>query len=113
MTAHPAGAEYDCYPTTWGGRLVALRVVRSELTGDGVFRERFRHEIDAARKVRGPYTAELLDADPDAAPQTLWIPSIAALSPTRPGASPGASGMSSQSLVSTASSSSVLPLKAS
>jgi eukaryotic-like serine/threonine-protein kinase len=57
--------------STPGGRPVALKVMRSELSDDGEFRERFRGEIAAARKVHGLYTAELLDADPDATP--AWL----------------------------------------
>jgi hypothetical protein len=63
--------------STPGGRLVAVKVVRSELGDDSEFRERFRQEIDAARKVHGLYTAEVLDADPDAVPPwlvTAYVP---------------------------------------
>ncbi|MFJ6074376.1 serine/threonine-protein kinase [Streptomyces sp. NPDC093065] len=62
---------------TRGGRPVALKVVRSELADDPAFRRRFGREIKAARKVKGAYTAELIDADPDAAPPwlaTLYVP---------------------------------------
>jgi hypothetical protein len=63
--------------STPGGRLVALKVVRSEFSEDNEFLVRFRQEIDAARRVRGLYTAELLDADPDATPPwlvTAYVP---------------------------------------
>ncbi|MFE5601265.1 serine/threonine-protein kinase [Streptomyces coelicoflavus] len=62
---------------TRGGRAVAIKVVRSELADDQTFRRRFSREIKAARKVKGAYTAELIDADPDAAPPwlaTLYVP---------------------------------------
>ncbi|MEV6885819.1 serine/threonine-protein kinase [Streptomyces sp. NPDC051135] len=62
---------------TRGGRPVAVKVVRSELADDPAFRRRFGREIGAARKVKGAYTAELIDADPDAAPPwlaTLYVP---------------------------------------
>ncbi|MFF5443966.1 serine/threonine-protein kinase [Streptomyces sp. NPDC012888] len=62
---------------TRGGRPVALKVVRPELAEDPEFRRRFRREVEAARRVRGAYTAELIDADPDApAPwlATLYVP---------------------------------------
>ncbi|MFE0729876.1 serine/threonine-protein kinase [Streptomyces antibioticus] len=62
---------------TPGGRPVALKVVRPELADDPDFRRRFGREIKAARRVRGAYTAELLDADPDAVPPwlaTLYVP---------------------------------------
>ncbi|HEY1176440.1 MAG TPA: serine/threonine-protein kinase [Phytomonospora sp.] len=48
------------------GKLVALKLIRQELTLDDGFRMRFRAEIDAARRVSGPFTASILDADPDA-----------------------------------------------
>ena len=56
---------------TPAGRPVALKVVRSELSGDQDFRSRFRQEIQAAQRVRGLYTAELIDADPAADPPWL------------------------------------------
>ncbi|MEU5078878.1 MULTISPECIES: serine/threonine-protein kinase [Streptomyces] len=62
---------------TRGGRPVALKVVRPELADDPDFRRRFRREVTAARRVRGAYTAELIDADPDATPPwlaTLYVP---------------------------------------
>ncbi|MFG3250687.1 serine/threonine-protein kinase [Streptomyces sp. NPDC048187] len=62
---------------TRGGRPVAIKVVRSELADDPTFRRRFGREIGAARKVKGAYTAELIDADPDAAPPwlaALYVP---------------------------------------
>ncbi|KPC63042.1 serine/threonine protein kinase [Streptomyces sp. NRRL WC-3753] len=62
---------------TRGGRPVAIKVVRSELADDPTFRRRFSREIKAARKVKGAYTAELIDADPDATPPwlaTLYVP---------------------------------------
>ncbi|MEU9924811.1 serine/threonine-protein kinase [Streptomyces griseoluteus] len=62
---------------TQGGRPVAIKVVRSELADDPAFRRRFRREIAAARRVRGAYTAELIDADPEAEPPwlaALYVP---------------------------------------
>ena len=56
---------------TPAGRLVALKVVRPELGDDPEFRARFRQEIEAARRVHGLYTAQLLDADPVATPPWL------------------------------------------
>ncbi|OHV44398.1 serine/threonine-protein kinase [Pseudofrankia sp. BMG5.36] len=49
-----------------GGRTVAVKVIRPEYADDPSFRARFRREVDAARRVGGPWTAPLLDADPDA-----------------------------------------------
>lgn len=52
--------------STPAGRLVALKAVRPELSDDQEFRTRFRREIQAAQRVHGLYTAQLVDADPDA-----------------------------------------------
>jgi Protein kinase domain/Concanavalin A-like lectin/glucanases superfamily len=63
--------------STEAGRLVALKVMRPELSDDQEFRARFYREIQAARRVRGLYTAELVDADPDASPPwlaTAYVP---------------------------------------
>ena len=62
---------------TVGGRPVALKVIRPELGDDRDFRGRFRQEVDAARRVNGLYTAQVLDADPDASPPwlvTAYVP---------------------------------------
>ncbi|WP_380283491.1 serine/threonine-protein kinase [Kitasatospora purpeofusca] len=48
---------------TAGGRTVAVKVVRPDLAGDPEFRARFRHEVAAARRVGGTWTAPVLDAD--------------------------------------------------
>jgi hypothetical protein len=63
--------------STPAGRPVALKVVRSELGEDSNFRARFRREIQAAQRVHGLYTAQLVDADPDATPPwlvTTYVP---------------------------------------
>ncbi|MGO4751634.1 serine/threonine protein kinase, partial [Streptomyces sp. 2MCAF27] len=39
------------------GRLVAVKVVRSQFVEDDGFRTRFRREVEASRKVSGAYTA--------------------------------------------------------
>lgn len=49
-----------------GGRLVAVKVVRSELAGEAEFRNRFAREVAAARTVSGLFTAAVVDADTDA-----------------------------------------------
>jgi hypothetical protein len=62
---------------TPAGHAVALKVVRSDLGDDVDFRRRFRQEADAARRVHGVYTAQVLDADPDAVPPwlvTAYVP---------------------------------------
>ncbi|MFC4503788.1 MULTISPECIES: protein kinase domain-containing protein [Streptomyces] len=49
-----------------GGRLVAVKLVHSELVRRPEFRSRFRREVQAARSVSGAFTAAVIDADPDA-----------------------------------------------
>ncbi|MFI6344624.1 protein kinase [Streptomyces sp. NPDC050560] len=56
---------------TQGGRPVAIKVIRPELADDPAFRRRFGREIKAARRVKGAYTAELIDADADGTPPWL------------------------------------------
>ncbi|EYT81932.1 MULTISPECIES: protein kinase domain-containing protein [unclassified Streptomyces] len=59
------------------GREVALKVVHAKHAQDPVFRARFRHEIDAARRVSGAFTAAVVDADPEADPPwmaTQYVP---------------------------------------
>ena len=48
-----------------GGRPVAVKVIRAELATDPEFRERFRREVDVARRVSGLFTAPVIDADLD------------------------------------------------
>ena len=45
--------------------VVAIKLVRSDLADDNVFRARFRLEVEAARRVGGTYTARVRDADVD------------------------------------------------
>ncbi|OKJ70325.1 serine/threonine-protein kinase [Streptomyces sp. CB02460] len=59
---------------TEDGRAVAIKVVRPELADDPDFRRRFGREVRAARRVRGAYTAELIDADAEAA--TPWLATL-------------------------------------
>ncbi|KAF2778296.1 serine/threonine-protein kinase [Streptomyces sp. OM5714] len=47
---------------TRGGQPVALKVVRRDYAQDAEFRRRFTHEVAAARRVQGPYTAPVLDS---------------------------------------------------
>src|SRR5450755_797411 len=64
---------------TRGGRAVAIKVVRAEFGDDEEFRDRFRHEVIAAQRVHGLYTAQVLDADPDAQPPwlaTAYVPGL-------------------------------------
>ena len=47
-----------------GGRPVAVKVIRPELTADPEFLRRFAREVEAARRVGGFHTAPVVDADP-------------------------------------------------
>ena len=64
---------------TPGGRPVALKMIRTEFGDDEEFRARFRQEVAAAQRVHGLFTAQVLDADPDA-PQpwlaTSYVPGL-------------------------------------
>ncbi|WP_419997832.1 protein kinase domain-containing protein [Streptomyces boninensis] len=48
------------------GRRVAVKVVHEDLAADPAFRERFRREVVAARRVSGAFTAPVVDADSEA-----------------------------------------------
>ncbi|MGW4239845.1 serine/threonine-protein kinase [Streptomyces sp. NPDC004749] len=48
------------------GRTVAVKLVREELAREEQFRDRFRREVAAARRVGGAWTAPVLDADTEA-----------------------------------------------
>ncbi|MFF3330171.1 serine/threonine-protein kinase [Streptomyces sp. NPDC002888] len=54
-----------------GGRLVAIKVIRDEITDHPEALARFRREVETVRAVRSAYTANLIDASLDAAP--LWL----------------------------------------
>ncbi len=65
------------------GRLVAIKMVRSEFAHEPEFRGRFRSEVNRAKQVPPFSTAEVLDADPDHEPPYLVVeyvdgPSLAA-----------------------------------
>ncbi|MET7323998.1 serine/threonine-protein kinase [Streptomyces sp. NPDC005549] len=53
------------------GRTVAVKLVREELAALEEFRERFRQEVESARRVGGHWTAPVLDADTEAA--VPWV----------------------------------------
>ncbi|MFF4471799.1 serine/threonine-protein kinase [Streptomyces sp. NPDC001599] len=53
------------------GRTVAVKLVREELAATEEFRERFRQEVESARRVGGYWTAPVLDADTEAA--VPWV----------------------------------------
>ena len=56
---------------TPGGRALAVKVVRPEFAEDAEFRGRFAQEIRAAQRVNGVYTAQVVDAGPDA--ERPWL----------------------------------------
>ncbi|MCJ0871086.1 WD40 repeat domain-containing serine/threonine protein kinase [Streptomyces sp. AP-93] len=63
--------------TSPGGRKVAVKLIRPELAAIPQFRARFAREVDAARQVGGFHTAQVVDADPEAAAPwlvTAYIP---------------------------------------
>ncbi|MFG3253903.1 serine/threonine-protein kinase [Streptomyces sp. NPDC048172] len=53
------------------GRTVAVKLVQRELAEQEEFRGRFRHEVNAARRVGGQWTAPVLDADTEA--EIPWV----------------------------------------
>ncbi|MCT4352192.1 serine/threonine protein kinase [Streptomyces sp. Je 1-79] len=53
------------------GRRVAVKVIRPELAATSQFRARFAREVEAARRVGGFHTAQIVDADPEAA--SPWL----------------------------------------
>lgn len=64
------------------GRPVAVKTVHAHLAAEPEFRERFRRETAAVRAVTGPYTAAVLDADPDA--EQPWLAIEFCAGPTLP-----------------------------
>ncbi|MFJ8745903.1 RodZ domain-containing protein [Embleya sp. NPDC127516] len=54
-----------------GGRLVAVKVIRSGLDSEPHYRARFRQEVQALRGVASLFTAAVVDADPDGEPPWL------------------------------------------
>ncbi|MGW7385811.1 serine/threonine protein kinase [Streptomyces sp. NPDC054794] len=67
-----------------GGRLVAIKVIRDEITDHPEALARFRREVETARAVRSAYTANLIDASLDAAP--YWLATEYVAGPTLGGA---------------------------
>jgi hypothetical protein len=54
-----------------GGRLVAIKVIRDEITDHPEALARFRREVETVRAVRSAYTANLIDASLDSVP--YWL----------------------------------------
>ncbi|MFF3913380.1 serine/threonine-protein kinase [Streptomyces sp. NPDC001852] len=63
-----------------GGRLVAIKVIRDEITDHPEALARFRREVETARAVRSAYTANLIDASLDSAP--YWLATEYVAGPT-------------------------------
>ncbi|PPJ13334.1 serine/threonine protein kinase [Nocardia nova] len=63
-----------------GGRTVAVKVVRPDLSDDPEFRTRFRREVAAARRVTGAHAVPVLDADVEAERPWLATGYVAGLS---------------------------------
>ncbi|MFD9353651.1 serine/threonine-protein kinase [Streptomyces sp. NPDC060031] len=63
-----------------GGRLVAVKVIRDEITGHPEALARFRREAETVRAVRSAYTANLIDASLEAPP--YWIATEYVAGPT-------------------------------
>ncbi|MEV6121588.1 serine/threonine-protein kinase [Streptomyces sp. NPDC052077] len=78
-----------------GGRPVAVKVIRPQYAADPGFRRSFAQEVEAARRVGGFFTAQVVDADPDA--EQPWLvsafvpgPSLQAVVAGHGGLPPGA-----------------------
>ncbi|MFI1694830.1 bifunctional serine/threonine-protein kinase/ABC transporter substrate-binding protein [Streptomyces bobili] len=56
---------------TPGGALVALKVLLAEYAEEPGFKERFRREVEVARRVDSPWVVPLVDADADA--EAPWL----------------------------------------
>lgn len=63
-----------------GGRLVAIKVIRDEITDHPDALARFRREVETARAVRSAYTANLIDASLDSTP--YWLATEYVAGPT-------------------------------
>ncbi len=53
------------------GRLVAVKTIRDDYVEEPDFRDRFAHEVAAARRVSGVFTAAVVAADPEA--EVPWL----------------------------------------
>src|SRR3977135_1860050 len=83
-----AGAMGQVYlGRSTAGRLVAGKTIKIEFADEAVFRARFAHEVAAARRVSGVFTAAVVAADADADVPWLAHAYIAApsLNPPVPG----------------------------
>ncbi|MEE2055244.1 serine/threonine-protein kinase, partial [Nocardiopsis tropica] len=65
---------------TPAGRNLVVKVIRPEFAAEAGFRARFAREAEAARRVGGFHTAQVVDADPEA--DTPWIATAYITGPT-------------------------------
>ncbi|MGP4043020.1 serine/threonine-protein kinase [Streptomyces sp. 2A115] len=70
-TLGTGGMGRVCLARSEGGRTVAVKLIKPELAAEPEFRERFRLEVAAARRVSDRWTAPVLDADTEA--ETPWV----------------------------------------
>jgi serine/threonine protein kinase len=70
-TLGSGGMGRVCLARSEGGRTVAVKLIKPELAAEPEFRERFRLEVEAARRVSDRWTAPVLDADTEA--ETPWV----------------------------------------
>ena len=59
------------YLGTTGTRTAAVKIVRDFLLEDPTSRTRLAREVDALKKVKSPYVAEIVNSDVDSTP--AWI----------------------------------------
>lgn len=74
------GRVYLARPLSGSQEPVAVKVVRADIAERAEFRRRFVREVAAARRVGGPCTAAVLDADTDAA--IPWVATEYVAGPT-------------------------------
>ena len=70
-TLGTGGMGRVCLARSEGGRTVAVKLIKPERAAEPEFRERFRLEVAAARRVSDRWTAPVLDADTEA--ETPWV----------------------------------------
>src|SRR5580693_7063677 len=79
-----AGAMGQVYlGRSTAGRLVAVKTIKIELAEEAGFRDHFAHEVAAARKVSGLFTAAVVAADPEA--NVPWLATAYVPAPTLSG----------------------------
>ncbi len=83
-----AGAMGQVYlGRSQAGRLVAVKTIKIELAEEPGFRDHFAHEVAAARRVSGMFTAAVVAADPEA--DVPWLATAYVPVPVAEPAGPG------------------------